>query len=44
MQGFDEPMAMTFTSDGRVLIVERKGALKSFNTKTNEVKTVQLSP
>jgi cytochrome c len=43
-QGFDEPMAMTFTGDGRVLIVERKGALKSFDTKTNQVKTITVIP
>ncbi|HEV8508636.1 MAG TPA: PQQ-dependent sugar dehydrogenase, partial [Chitinophagaceae bacterium] len=43
-QGFDEPMAMTFTTDGGVLIVERKGALKVFNTKTNKVKTIATIP
>jgi cytochrome c len=32
-QGFDEPMARSFTNDGRVLIVERKGALKAVDTK-----------
>ena len=37
-QGFDEPMAMSFTNDGRVLIVERKGALKAVDIKTNQVK------
>ena len=39
-QGFDEPMAMSFTNDGRVLIVERKGALKAVDIKTNQVKTI----
>ena len=43
-QGFDEPMAMTFTNDGRVLIVERKGGLKVFDTKTNQVKTITTIP
>ena len=43
-QGFDEPMAMTFTGDGRVLIVERKGGLKSFDTKTNQVKAITTIP
>ena len=43
-QGFDEPMAMTFTNDDRVLIVGRKGALKVFNTKTNQVKTIATIP
>ena len=43
-QGLDEPMAMTFLNDGRVLIVERKGALKAFDTKTNQIKTITLIP
>ncbi|HEY0433859.1 MAG TPA: PQQ-dependent sugar dehydrogenase, partial [Chitinophagaceae bacterium] len=43
-QGFDEPMAMTFTNDGRVLIVERKGALKVVDLKTNQVKTITVIP
>ena len=43
-QGFDEPMEMALTNDGRVLIVERKGALKVFDTKTNQVKTVTTVP
>ncbi|HEY6977244.1 MAG TPA: PQQ-dependent sugar dehydrogenase [Chitinophagaceae bacterium] len=43
-QAFDEPMAMTFLNDGRVLIVERKGALKSVDTKTNAVKTITTIP
>jgi cytochrome c len=43
-QGFDEPMAMSFLHDGRVLIVERKGGLKSVDTKTNAVKTIATIP
>src|SRR6266496_378048 len=43
-QGLDEPMAMTFLNDGRVLIVERKGALKAFDTKTNQINTITLIP
>src|ERR1043165_4535859 len=43
-QGFNEPMAMTFLNDGRILIVERKGALKAFDTKTNQVKTITVIP
>jgi cytochrome c len=43
-QGLDEPMAMTFLNDGRVLIVERKGALKAFDTKTNQIKTITIIP
>jgi cytochrome c len=35
---------MTFTNDGRVLIVERKGRLKVFNTKTNQAKTITTIP
>ena len=44
MEGFDEPMAMTFLNDGHVLIVERKGGLKSFNTKTNQLKLITTIP
>src|SRR6476659_7516259 len=43
-QGLDEPMEMALTNDGRVLIVERKGALKVFDTKTNQVKTDTTLP
>ena len=43
-QGFDEPMAMSFTNDGRVLIVERKGGLKAVDIKTNQVKTIAVIP
>jgi cytochrome c len=43
-EGMDEPMAMTILKDGRVLIVERKGALKSFDTKTNQIKTISTIP
>src|SRR5215831_4916726 len=43
-QGFDEPMEMAILNDGRVLIVERKGALKSVDTKTNTVKTIATIP
>src|ERR1051326_2945918 len=44
MEGFDEPMAMTFLNDGHVLIVERKGGLKSFNLKTNQLKLITTIP
>ncbi|MEP7375765.1 MAG: PQQ-dependent sugar dehydrogenase [Chitinophagaceae bacterium] len=43
-EGFDEPMAMTFLDDGRVLVVERKGGLKSVDTKTNQVKLISTIP
>ncbi|HNT49754.1 MAG TPA: hypothetical protein PKK67_04155, partial [Cyclobacteriaceae bacterium] len=36
----DEPMVMSFLKDGRILMVERKGGLKSFNPATSEVKTL----
>lgn len=40
----DEPMQMTFPGDGRILFVERKGNLKSFDLATNEVKTISFIP
>lgn len=40
----DEPMEMTFLNDGRILFVERKGNLKSFNSKTGEVKKLGYIP
>jgi cytochrome c len=40
----DEPMAMTFTGDGRLLFVERKGNVKSLNIKTRELKTIGFVP
>src|SRR6187401_2921044 len=40
----DEPMEMVFTNDERILFVERKGALKSFDLKTNQVKTITTIP
>jgi cytochrome c len=43
-EGMNEPMEMAILKDGRVLIVERKGTLKSFNTKTNEMKTIATIP
>jgi cytochrome c len=36
----DEPMEMTFLKDGRILIAERKGGIKSFDQKTGEIKTI----
>ncbi|MCW3117600.1 MAG: hypothetical protein JWM28_1682 [Chitinophagaceae bacterium] len=43
-EGMDEPMEMSFLNDGRILIIERKGGLKSFNTKTNGIKLVATIP
>ncbi len=40
----DEPMEMALLKDGRVLFVERKGALKQYNPKTKEVKTLATIP
>ena len=43
-EGMDEPMEMSFTNDGHVFIIERKGGLKSFNLKTNQIKLVATIP
>lgn len=40
----DEPMELTFLPDGRILFVERKGNLKSFNPKTKEVSILATIP
>lgn len=40
----DEPMEMTLLKDGRVLFVERKGALKQYNPTTGEIKTLATIP
>ncbi len=40
----DEPMEMDFTPDGRILFVERKGNVKSYNIATSEVKTIGFIP
>ena len=40
----DEPMAFEVLKDGRVFIIERKGALKIYNPKGNTVKTVHTLP
>ncbi len=36
----DEPMVIDFLPNGRILFVERKGKLKSFNINTGEVKVI----
>ena len=43
-EGMDEPMMMSFLNDGRILIIVRKGALKMFNTKTNEINLITTIP
>ncbi|MEA5458418.1 PQQ-dependent sugar dehydrogenase [Arcicella sp. LKC2W] len=40
----DEPMEMTLLKDGRVLFVERKGALKQFDPNTGVIKTIAAIP
>ena len=36
----NEPMELTVLNDGRVLFIERHGAVKLFNTKTKQLKTI----
>ena len=40
----DEPMEMTLLKDGRVLFIERKGALKQYDPNTGEIKTIATIP
>ena len=40
----DEPMEMAFLPDGRILIVERKGGVKAFDTKTGTIKLITTIP
>lgn len=40
----DEPMIIDFLPSGKVLFVERKGALKSFDVNTGIVKTIAMIP
>ena len=40
----DEPMAFEVLDDGRVFIIERKGAVKLFDPSSNAVKTVATIP
>ena len=40
----DEPMEMTLLKDGRVLFVERKGALKQYDPNTGQIKTLATIP
>ena len=43
-QGMDEPMEMSFLDDGRIIIIERKGGVKIFDTKTNQIKLIATIP
>ena len=36
----NEPMELTVLNDGRILFIERHGAVKLFNTKTKQMKTI----
>lgn len=40
----DEPMELCVLGDGRVLFIQRKGEVRIFNTKTNELKTIAKLP
>ena len=40
----DEPMELTALKDGRVLFIERKGALKQYDPLTGQVKTLAMIP
>lgn len=43
-KGFDEPMKMQVLPNGRVLVVERKGAIKQYDPLSNSVETVAVVP
>lgn len=40
VQGLDEPLGMAILPSNDVLIAERKGSLKIYNSKTKEIKTI----
>lgn len=40
----DEPLEMTLLKDGRVLFIERKGALKQYDPNTGAIKTIANIP
>ncbi|QHW00428.1 ThuA domain-containing protein [Spirosoma endbachense] len=40
----DEPMELSVLNDGRVLFIQRKGDVKLYNTKTNQLKTIATIP
>ncbi|MFD2523112.1 ThuA domain-containing protein [Emticicia soli] len=40
----DEPMELSVLNDGRILLIERKGAVKLYNTKTKQMKTIATIP
>lgn len=40
----DEPMELSVLDDNRVLFIERKGGIKMYNIKTEELKTIAMLP
>ena len=40
----NEPMELTVLNDGRILFIERKGAVRIYNTKTKKLKTIATLP
>lgn len=40
----NEPMELTVLNDGRVLFIERHGAVRLYNTKTKQLKTIAVIP
>jgi len=40
----NEPMELSVLNDGRILFIERKGAVKIYNTKTKKLKTITTIP
>ncbi len=40
----NEPMELTLLPDGRVLFIERHGAVRTYNTKTKQLKTIATIP
>jgi hypothetical protein len=41
---FDEPMEMAIMDDGKVMVIERKGAIKLFSPATNSIKKIAAMP
>lgn len=40
----NEPMELSVLNDGRILFIERKGAVRIYNTKTKKLKTIATIP
>ncbi len=40
----NEPMELSVLNDGRILFIERHGAVKTYNTKTKKLKTIATIP